>query len=299
MKIIIAGGTGFIGAAAAGRLARSGHEVVILSRQPSRRGAPYRQEPWDGLHAQSCARALEGADAIVNLAGAPVAQGRWGAARKMDLIASRIGATRALVEAIRRASRGPAVLVNASAVGYYGDRGDEFLYEESPPGQGFLCDLALAWEAAASEASALGVRVVKLRIGMVLHREGGALARMIPVFRAFLGGPLGTGRQWVSWIAREDLAALIAHAVENPIEGAVNAAAPDPATNAEFAGAVARALGRPCRLGAPAAALRIAFGEMADEILLASQRVFPRKALGSGFSFRYRDLDAALKAALE
>ncbi len=299
MKILIAGGTGFIGSAAAGEMARSGHEVVILSRRPPRRGAPYRQELWDGLHADSCARALEGADAIVNLAGAPVAPGRWGAARKKDLVASRVGATRALVEAIRRASRRPAVLVNASAVGYYGDCGDDFLYEESPPGQGFLCDLALAWEAAASEASAFGVRVVKLRIGMVLHQDGGALARMIPAFRAFLGGPLGTGRQWVPWIAREDLAALIAHAVSQPVEGAVNAAAPDPATNADFSRALARALGRPCWLGLPAAALRIAFGQMADEILLASQRVFPRRALGSGFAFRYRDLDAALKAALE
>ncbi len=298
MKVLIAGGTGFIGGAVARELSRRGHDIAVLSRRPAPQGAPFRHFLWDAARAESCAQAVADADAVVNLAGSPVAQGRWSSGRKKELVVSRVGATRVLVEAMRRANRKPSALINASAVGFYGDRDDEFLYEESPPGDGFLCDLALAWEAAASEAAALGVRVVKLRIGVVLHQEGGALGRMLPVFRAFLGGPLGSGHQWMSWIAREDLAALVAHAVETPIEGALNATAPDPVTNAGFARAVGRALHRPSWISVPAPALRLAFGEMADEIFLSSQRVFPRKALGSGFAFRRRDLDEALRAAL-
>jgi uncharacterized protein (TIGR01777 family) len=270
MKIAITGASGFIGR----RLleAMNDHELTALQR-----GAP----------------APEGAEAVIHLAGEPVAQ-RWTAAAKDRIRESRVGGTRRLVDSFGRLQPPPRVLICASAIGYYGSRGDEVLTEDAAPGSGFLSEVCVAWEREADRARALGIRVVKFRTAMVLGPSGGALAKMLPAFRFGLGGPLGDGRQWMSWIHREDLINLIRYAVEQPISGAVNACAPEPVTNAEFTRVLARAVRRPAVLRMPAFGLRLLFGEMA-EMLLDSQRVIPAAAQNAGFSFVYNELEPALR----
>lgn len=296
MRILIAGGTGFIGSALCGSLASAGDEVALLTRK-SRPSLPFRAALWDGSSLGDWQSALDGADAVVNLAGESVAEGRWTESRKKLLKDSRILPTRALVSAMAGAKVRPKVFVSASAVGYYGDRGGTELTEDSGPGADFLAKLCSDWEAEAMKAKAHGLRVVSLRIGIVLGRGGGALAKMLPPFKLGLGGPLGSGNQWMSWIARDDLVDFIRHLLISEVEGPVNATAPHPVTNHDFSAALGRALRRPAFLPAPAFALRLAFGEMAG-MLLGSQKVIPARALKSGYEFRYPDIDSALKAVL-
>ncbi|MBI3554419.1 MAG: TIGR01777 family protein [Elusimicrobia bacterium] len=295
MKIVIAGGTGFIGRALASASAAAGDEVVVLSRRPSL-GAP-KTVVWDGASTGSWQQALEGADAVVNLSGESVAEARWNEPRKKLLISSRLNATRALVAALSAAKQRPKVFLSSSAVGYYGDRGDELLDESSKPGSDFLSKLCQDWEKEARVAEPLGVRTVVLRTGIVLAQGGGALSKMLPIFKTGFGGPLGNGGQWMSWIALEDLVGLIRHAVVREVSGPLNGTAPNPAVNKDFSRALGRALGRPALLPAPAFALRLALGEMAG-MLLGGQRALPKRLLETGYSFKRPDLESALRSII-
>ena len=291
MRVLLAGGTGFIGDPVARALRAAGHEVTIVSRRPGY--VPAKAIAWDAV-----AAAMPETDAVVNLAGAPIAEGRWTAARKAAIVTSRVDATRALVEGMRTASARPRVLVNASAVGFYGPHGDDVLDEAAPAGDGFLADVCRRWEAAAFHARALGVRVVALRIGVVLGPGGGALGKMLIPFRACLGGRLGGGAQWMSWIHRDDVVGLVLAALGgDALAGPVNATAPAPVRNREFTRTLARAVHRPAVVPAPAFALRLALGEMAD-MLLTGQRVVPAVATAAGYTFRFPDLAAALAASV-
>jgi uncharacterized protein (TIGR01777 family) len=291
MRVLVTGGTGFLGVPLCRALGGAGHTVTVVSRDPEHAGGS--AVGWEAIDA-----AVREADAVINLAGAPIAAGRWTAARKDQIVGSRVEATQAIVRAAAAADRRPAVLVNVSAVGYYGPHGDEPLDETAPPGAGFLADVCRAWEAEAARAEPLGLRVVRLRIGIVLAPDGGALARMLPPFRAFVGGPLGTGEQWMSWIHRDDVTGLVVAALAaDGWTGAVNATAPEPVTNRDFARALGQALARPSWLRTPGGALRLALGEMA-EMLLTGQRVLPRVAERLGYRFRYRELGAALRASV-
>ncbi len=241
---------------------------------------------------------FEGASAVVHLAGATLAR-RWTSASRREIRESRVEATRLLVAALARATRRPRVLIAASAVGLYGDRGDETLEESSLPGSGFLATLVRDWEAAAAEAESADVRVVRLRLGLVVAPRGGALARLRPLFALGLGGPPGSGRQWWSWIAIEDVLGIVDVALEDvTFSGAINAVAPHPVTAREFARALGRALGRPVFMRAPAALLRLALGEMADELPLASQRAVPARLLERRWMFRFPEIEGALRHAV-
>ena len=300
MIVAITGATGFVGTRLTAYLLAAGHEVVALTRSPERaeRELPVRCRivAWDPEHGRIDAGALDGVDAAVNLAGVGVADGRWTARRKEAIRRSRVAATRLLVDAIAAlpAERRPRVFVSASAIGFYGDRGDEILTEESAAGVGFLAEVCRAWEDAAIGAEAHGVRTVRLRIGVVLGREGGALARMLAPFRLGLGGRIGSGDQWMSWIHVEDLVALVAFALERQdVRGVVNAVAPTPVTNAELTATLGRVLERPTILPVPSVALRLALGEMGG-VLLDGQRVLPATAEAHGFRFRHPELGGAL-----
>ena len=292
MRILITGGTGFIGQALCPRLAAAGHEVVLLSRQ---------SKPRLPKGAATSVTALDALDAgefggVINLAGEPIGDGRWTPARRKLLLDSRIQTTSRLVEWMQRAKRPPGVLVSASAVGYYGEQGEREITEDTPPTPGFTHDLCAAWEREAARAAALGVRLCIPRIGVVLDRDGGALAKMLPAFRMGAGGRLGSGQHWFPWIHREDMAAILRWLLETPAaSGAYNASAPNPVTNEGFTRSLGRALGRPTVLPMPAAALKLLFGEM-SELLLVSDRMVPRRLLQEGFRFRYPDLDGALAA---
>ena len=280
MKLLVAGGTGFIGAPLCETLARRGHEVVLLRR------------------ADSPAAGLPGVQGVINLAGEPIAAKRWSPAQKCCIRESRLETTRRLISAIAASPVKPSVLVNASAVGYYGSRTDETLIESSAAGRGFLAETCQAWEAEAQRAEPLGVRVVRLRIGVVLGPGGGALAKMAPPFRLFLGGPLGSGRQWVSWVHRDDVIGLIEWALAHPqLSGAVNATAPNPVMMREFCVRLGRVLRRPSWAPVPAMILRLGLGEMA-EMLLTGQRVMPDAARRAGYAFRFDDVEQALQACL-
>ncbi len=294
MRILITGGTGFIGQALCPRLAAAGHEVVILTRQSAPalpRGAASAVTQLDTLDAGDFG-------AVINLAGAPIGDARWTESRKRLLLESRVGTTARVVEWMRRAARPPAVLVSGSAVGYYGEQGDRPVTEDTPPTPGFTHDLCAAWEAEADKATKFGVRVCRMRIGVVLDRDGGALAKMLPAFRLGAGGRLASGTHYFPWIHREDIAAICQWLLEKrESRGAYNAGSPNPVTNAEFTRALGRALGRPTVLPMPQAALRLLFGEM-SELLLVSDRMLPKRLLEEGFVFRYPDLAGALGAIL-
>jgi len=297
MKLLITGGTGFIGTALCRVLARQGHELSLLTRRahaaPPVPGA--RLVAWEGAGWQQLTGEVDG---IVNLAGEPLAGRRWTAAQKQRIRDSRAKTTRALVDAIAAQPRRPGVLVSGSATGYYGPRGDERLCEDDPGGAGFLADTCRAWEGEAQRAESLGVRVVRLRIGVVLGPDGGALVKMVPPFRAFLGGPLGSGRQWMSWVHRDDVIGLIVSALSSPqIRGAVNATAPAPVTMREFCAALGRALHRPSWVLVPAPVLRALLGEMA-EVLLTGQRVLPAAAQRFGYRFVAPELLPAIASCL-
>ena len=295
MRIAITGASGFIGRRLVQQL--SGHSLIVFSRAATLKLPPGAAvSVWDPMSGPPRAEALQGADAVIHLAGEPVAQ-RWTAAAKQRIHDSRVTGTRHLVQALARMDNPPAALICASAIGYYGSRGDEVLSEASPPGAGFLPNVCVAWEREADTALPLGMRVAKIRIGIVLDPLGGALASMLPPFRAGVGGPLGPGRQWMSWIHLDDLVRLIIHTVEQPLSGPINAVAPGPVRNSEFTRALGRALHRPAFLPLPGFALKVLFGEMA-EVLLGSQRVIPFAAEASGFRFAYPQLDAALRDLL-
>jgi len=295
VNVLIAGGTGFVGTALTRLLLQHGHKVALLSRRPS---APRALPPvyhWDPQRDELDPNALTAVEGIVNLAGESLADGRWTAERKRRLLASRVDATTFLAQ---RAS-GARVLVNASAIGIYGNRGDEVLSEESAPGTGFLADLCRAWEAAALSAEDAGMRVVTARFGIILDAAGGALQKLRPIFSLGLGGPLGSGRQWWSWVALPDVLQAVETALtQDGIQGPVNVVAPAPVRNRDFARALGRALQRPALLPAPRTALRLVMGEAADEALLSSACVTPTKLLSSGYRFAFEDLDRALASVL-
>lgn len=299
MKAVVTGATGFVGQRLLERLVQPTILTRDVSRARQKLGAKIADAvAWD-LSRPPPVPALEGVDTVFHLAGEPVAEGRWTAAKKARIRDSRVLGTQRLVEAIGQCSRRPRVLVSASAVGYYGSRGDEWLEETSPPGSDFLAQVCQEWEQAARAAEALGVRVASIRIGIVLGRGGGALARMLLPFRLGLGSPLGSGQQYMPWIHLDDLVRLFLFAAEQPdLRGPVNGVAPSPVTNREFTRVLARVLGRPAFLPAvPAFVLRLALGEFV-EVLLASQRVRPAAALAAGFSFQHPELEAALRDVL-
>ncbi len=295
-RILITGASGLIGSALAPALEAGGARVLRLGRRP---GPGPEALTWNPDAGAIPGPALEGLDAVVHLAGESIAAGRWTRARKARLLKSRVGATRLLCETLAALERPPRVLISASATGYYGDRGGELLDEASAPGNDFLAGLARAWEASTAAAEAHGIRVVRLRIAPVLAPRGGLLAPLVLPFRLGLGAALGRGRQWMSWIALDDLIAATQHLLaRDDLRGAVNAVAPGAVTNRDFTRTLARVLGRPAWLRAPAVALRIGLGEMADVALLASTRVEPRRLLQSGFKFRYPELEPALRHVL-
>lgn len=292
MHCLITGGSGFIGSELCRSLVADRHEVSVLTRNAQRA----RGRLPDAVRLVERLDDAAPADALVNLAGANLAEGRWTDARKREFFDSRIGTTRRLVDWIDGQPRKPRVLVSGSAVGWYGARGDEELGEDDAPGDDFPAQLCREWEAEAVKAELRGVRVCRVRTGIVLDRDGGALRQMLLPFRLGVGGPIGNGRQWFSWVARADLVALIRRLIEDAgASGAFNGTAPTPVTNAEFARTLARTLQRPALLRTPPFALKLLFGEMAD-MLLTGQRVVPRRAAGIGFAFRYPQLAQALAA---
>ena len=297
MKIAVTGAGGFIGRPLVSRLAAAGHDVRRLVR---RAPAAADEIAWDPDAGAIDLAALEGVQAVVHLGGESIAEGRWTAKRRARIRDSRVGPTRLLAGALARLEPRPGVFVAASAMGIYGDRGEEWLDESSSPGTGFLAEVAREWEAAAAPAAKAGIRVVHARTGIVLAPHGGALAAMLPIFRLGLGGRLGNGRQWWSWITLEDAVGAIVHAVLHAgVRGPCNLVSPAPARCAELARALGRALGRPALLPAPAFALRMVLGaSQADELLLASARVRPAVLERTGFGFAGRDLDAALAGML-
>lgn len=311
MKILVTGSTGLVGTALVKALASDGHTVCRLMRPQSKTTSDSKNGPrvrlvasysfdvaWNP-EADELGGAGVGLDAVVNLAGASIAEGRWTDKRKHLLRTSRIATTRAVVKALARMNPRPRVLVSASAIGIYGDRGDEVLAEESKPGTDFLAGLAREWEAEALKAEALGIRVVLARFGIILARHGGALAKMLLPFKLGAGGRLGSGRQWMSWITLEDVVGVIRFAIENnAVRGGVNVVAPNAVQNAEFTKVLARSLHRPALFPAPAFALRLALGEMADALLLSSQRVTPLRLQHLGYRFLHPDLPLALTSVL-
>ncbi len=293
MRVLIAGASGLIGTSLTTRLRGSGHEVVRLVRREEREADERRWDPPAGEIADG---ALEGVDAVVNLNGAPLFPGRWSAARKQVLLDSRIEPSEVLAEAV--AEHGIPVLVNASGVGYYGDPGPSTVDETSPVGRGFLAGLCAAWEGATEIAATAGTRVVRIRTGLVLAREGGLLDVLRPLFRFGLGGKLGNGKQYMPWISLDDEVGAIIFALENDsLSGPVNLCGPQPATNAAFTKAMGRALHRPAPWQVPGFAMKLALGQAADEMALFGQRALPRALEAAGFQFRHPTLEDALAAA--
>ena len=294
MKITLTGASGFVGGPLVERLRDKGHDLLLLGRRAS--GAQ-KFLKWDSIADPFPAAAVAGADAIIHLAGEPVAQ-RWSGDVKRRIRESRVNGTVQLVQAVEAAVTRPKVLISASAIGLYGDRGDQNLDELSKPGDGFLPGVCVDWEDAAMYAARFGVRVVLLRIGIVLHKSGGALKTMLPIFRLGAGGPVGSGLQWMSWIHRDDLVGMIVWALENEtLSGAVNGVSPNPVLNADFGRALGGVLSRPSMLPAPAFALRLLYGEMAS-VILGSQKVLPKIPIERGYRFRYPELNGALAAAV-
>ncbi len=297
MKILVSGASGMVGSQLVPTLRQAGHEVVRLVRGGTA-GEP-NSVGWDPLSDRLDTSKLNGIDAIVHLAGDNVAEGRWTKEKKASIRDSRVMSTRLLAETMSRVRPRPKVFISASATGIYGDRGEEWLTEESSHGTDFLADVCLSWEGAAQAAKIAGIRVVHLRFGVILAKQGGALAKMVPPFKAGMGGPVGGGEQYISWIALEDALGVIMHALTHEeLEGAVNVVSPEPVKNKDFAQALGHALGRPTLVQVPAFAVKLAFGEMAEATLLASQRVMPQKLMKSGYSYRQPELTGALRELL-
>jgi uncharacterized protein (TIGR01777 family) len=297
MKVVLAGGSGFLGAPLRAALNAEGHTVVTLTRRTAARAPDEVSWSPDGS-VGAWARVFDDADAVVNLAGEGIADHRWTAAHKEAVLVSRLNATHSVVAALAQAAQRPRALVSASGVGYYGFRGDEIVTEATSPGTDFLARVCVAWEAAAAEAGAFA-RVSFVRSGLVLHTSGGALAKMLLPFKLGVGGPHGSGRQLMPWIHRDDWVGLVRWLiVQDSARGPFNATAPEPVTNKEFARALGRALGRPAILPVPALALRVLLGEISDA-LVTGQRAMPTRALEMGFQFKFRRLEDALRDLLE
>lgn len=294
-RVVVSGASGLVGSALVPFLTTGGHTVTRLVRRAPGPG----EARWDPATGQLDAAALDGADVVVHLAGEGIAEGRWTAERKRRIRDSRVLGTRLLAERMAALPRGPRVLVSASAIGVYGSRGDEVLDESSPLAADFLAEVGREWEDATAPAAEAGVRVVLLRFGVILSPAGGALAKMLPPFRLGLGGRVGHGRQWMSWISIDDAIGAVHHAIfHEPLAGPVNVVGPEPVTNAAFTDALGRVLSRPAIAAVPAFALRAAFGEMAEATVLASSRVLPRALLGSGYRFRHPTVESALRHVL-
>jgi len=298
MRVVITGATGFIGRALCRALHRD-YEVIALSRDASRAaksiGEMAKVIEWDGRTTGSWYKQANGAFAIINLAGENVASGRWNESKKAGILHSRLDSSRAVLEVIKQADKKPTVVILASAIGYYGSRQDEPLDETSTPGKGFLANLCRRVESYAEEIEGVGVRCVVIRTGVVLGRDGGAFAKLVKPFRFFLGGHLGSGRQWFSWIHLEDEVKAIKFLLENEHhKGVFNLTAPEPVTMKEFCKILGKVLHRPAWLNVPALAARLAFGEMADEMLLSGQKVLPKRLLNTGFDFKYTNVEQAL-----
>jgi uncharacterized protein (TIGR01777 family) len=304
MKIIVTGGTGFLGRPLCRALVDDRHDVTVLTRRrPADSAAREDGVTWlgwaPGRAGGTWPQQIDGADAVVNLAGEPIAARRWTKAQKARIRSSRIAVTENVARAIAGAARPPAVLISGSAVGYYGARGDEPIAEDAPPGADFLAAVCREWEEAARAAERPATRVALVRTGLVLEADGGALERMLLPFRLFGGGPLGSGRQYWPWIHRADWIGMVRWLLATPAAaGPFNATAPNPVTNREFSAALGRAMKRPSWLPAPPVALRIALGEMADALLLSGQRAVPERALQMGYRFQFEKVDDALHAIL-
>lgn len=297
MDIAITGASGLIGTAVSAALRADGHRVVPVVRRPVADGE--RAVRWDPAGGTIDNAALQGIDAVVHLAGAGIGDKRWSDERKREILESRTRGTAVLAEALAGLDQKPAVLVSGSAIGYYGDRGDEVLTEDSTAGDIFLSEVCVAWEAAAAPAIEAGIRVPFIRTGIVLSAHGGALKRTLPLFKAFVGGRLGSGRQWWSWISIDDEVAAIRWLLDHDVAGPVNLTAPEPVTNAEFTKTLGHVLGRPTVLPVPAFGPKLLLGgELADQLLFASQRVLPTVLEDRGFPFAHRDLETALRAVL-
>ena len=295
LHVAISGASGLIGTMLRKSLAEAGHRVTALVRRPPGPG----EIRWDPSGGGLDPASLRGMDAVVHLAGENLAEGRWTEDRKRRILESRTLGTRLLAEAMARAPGGPRALVSASAIGYYGDRGDEQVTEASPPGTGFLPEVCVGWEAATAPAADAGIRVVRVRTGLLLTPAGGLLQRMLLPFRLFGGGRLGDGRQWMSWISAVDLLGVYRQALEGDLTGPVNAVAPGAVPNEEFTRVLAKVLHRPAVMVVPRTALRLAYGQMADEAILASTRVLPGVLQTSGFRFEHPELEPALEHLLQ
>lgn len=295
MRILIAGATGLVGSALKVYLLHMGHEVITLSRRSGQEDSIY----WDPDNGEVNPDDLENFDAVINLAGENIAQ-RWNEAKKQRILESRVKATRLLADTLAHLKRPPKVWINASAVGYYGSQGDKALNEQSAPGSGFLANVCQAWEKATGAAAKRGLRVVHARFGIVLSPKGGLLGRLLTPFKMGLGGKIGDGRQYMSWIAIDDLTAIVQHIlIHDEISGPVNAVSPHPVTNGEFTAELGQLVGRPTFFTMPAFAAKLIFGkEMAEEMLLASAKVYPKKLLETEYAFQYPKLDEALKHLL-
>src|SRR5258705_4627346 len=289
MRVLISGSHGLVGQALIGSLTNDGHEIHRLVRRGRAVGSS--EIEWHPNQGLIDADHLEGLDAVVHLAGESIASGRWSAEKKQKIRDSRVNGTQLLSRSLALLSRPPATFICASAIGYYGNRGDEVLTEQSPPGKDFLSQVCGEWEKATQPAVEKGIRTVNARFGIILAKEGGALAKMLPPFRMGVGGRIGDGKQWMSWIALEDVVAALRFVITNEaVEGAVNIVAPDPVRNADFTKALGKALGRPTLFPIPAFGVRLAFGEMADALLLASQRVEPARLKDFGYEFKHDDI---------
>lgn len=297
LRVAVSGASGLIGSELVKRLQTEGHRVDRLVRDPSGKGEG--KILWDPKGQTVDTKALEGVDAVVHLAGENIAGGRWTEERKRQVLESRVNGTKTLASAAAKLENKPKVFVVASAIGYYGARGDEILDEDSAPGDGFLSEVCRAWEQAAEPAEQAGIRVVKLRIGIVLAGSGGALAKMLPAFKLGAGGVLGDGKQYMSWVALEDVVGLARLAlVDDRVRGAVNATAPTPVTNREFTKTLGKVIRRPTVLPVPSFAIKAMFGEMGDTLLLQGSRVVPKRAEALGYEFRYRELEGCLRGEL-
>jgi uncharacterized protein (TIGR01777 family) len=295
MNVLISGATGLIGSALIPELESEGHQTTRLTRSPRSGG----DVVWNPDAGEIDASRLVGHDAVVHLAGESIAEGRWTAERKRRILESRRQGTGLLAETIANLAEPPRVMVSASAVGYYGDRGNELLREDSGPGNNFLAEVCQVWEGAADPAREAGIRVVHTRFGIVLSRKGGALGTTLPIFKLGGGGRIGNGHQYWSWVALDDVVGSIIHALKNdPVGGPVNVGSPDPLTNAEYTKVLGKVLNRPTLFPLPAPAARLTLGEVADELLLASARMEPAKLKETGYGFRYPELEGALRHLL-